>query len=344
MKERRGEMNKIPRLSVVLPAYNAEKTIRRAIESILNQTFKDFELIVINDGSIDRTAEIISSYTDKRINFVNLDKNEGLVSALNRGLKLSRGEFIARQDADDESLLNRFTRQLNVIESDEELGVVGAATLLRTETGRVVGSYKYPDDSTLAEWQAIFKTPVAHSTVMLRKSIIEAAGAYSGEYKYAEDFELWTRVARVGKIISLKEPLVYYAISEGGESQRNRNLQDDRHVSIAQRSIESLVGEELDSKIVRALTLAVDRADEFLSINGALESIRCMRQIRDCYLSGLEDPLKDRNTINSDYRDRVMRLFRKLRHTERIKNIGIMKREFGMGLLAPKSVISMIRT
>lgn len=336
-------MNKIPRLSVVLPAYNAEKTIRRAIESILNQTFKDFELIVINDGSIDRTAEIISSYTDKRINFVNLDKNEGLVSALNRGLKLSRGEFIARQDADDESLLNRFARQLNVIESDEELGVVGAATLLRTETGRVVGSYKYPDDSTLAEWQAIFKTPVAHSTVILRKSIIEAAGAYSGEYKYAEDFELWTRVARVGKIISLKEPLVYYAISEGGESQLNRNLQDERHVSIAQRNIEGLVGGKLDSKIVRALTLAVDRADESLSVDCVIESIRSMAQIRDCYVSKQESLRENKNSINLDYRDRVMRLFRKMRYTERIRNVGLIKSEFGLGLLAPRSVLSMIR-
>ena len=119
-------------LSVILPVYNAQNYIREAIDSILSQTYKDFELIVINDGSTDESVKIIQSYTDKRIVFVNNTQNVGLIKTLNIGLKLAKGKFIARMDADDIALPERFQLQLNKFESNKNLIVVSSDYYLLT--------------------------------------------------------------------------------------------------------------------------------------------------------------------------------------------------------------------
>ena len=115
----------MPKISVVMPAYNAEKYIGEAIESILNQTFKDFEFIIINDGSVDHTKEIIREYNDPRIVLLENDKNRGIVLSLNKGLDAATGKYIARMDADDIALKNRFERQVEYLDEHKDIGVLG---------------------------------------------------------------------------------------------------------------------------------------------------------------------------------------------------------------------------
>ena len=115
----------MPKLSVIMPAYNAEKYIGEAIESILNQTFTDFEFIIIDDGSSDHTADIIKGFHDERIRFIQNEKNSGVANTLNKGLELSQGEYIARMDADDISLPARFEKQVAFMEANPDVAVVG---------------------------------------------------------------------------------------------------------------------------------------------------------------------------------------------------------------------------
>lgn len=120
----------MPKVSVVMPAFNAEKYIREAVDSILNQTFTDFEFIIINDGSTDHTKEIILEYDDPRIVLLENEKNSGIVVTLNKGIQFARGEYIARMDSDDISLCNRIERQVLFLDSHAHIGLIGSVLLV----------------------------------------------------------------------------------------------------------------------------------------------------------------------------------------------------------------------
>ncbi len=320
-------MRSPPTVSVILPAYNAEKTIARAIDSVLGQTYQDFELIVLNDGSTDRTRDIVGTYSDQRIRVVNRDKNEGLIAVLNQGLALASGKYIARQDADDESTPNRFREQVAALESEVGLAVIGSATFLRSENGKVFGSFEYPRTAELSEWQALFKTPVAHSATISRKEALVSAGGYSSKFKYAEDFELWSRVLTIGGIRNLNNKLIYYSLSQGGVSQKHRRAQDEMHVRIAALNLKKLLGCDLDPEVVRALTLSVDRVDEGVEKSCALESIRTLFEIQRVYLSNFKFRSNLVSVVRADCVNRVGRLFRKLTYRDRVENLRILPKD-----------------
>ena len=200
-----------PFVSVVLPVYNCPEYIHDAIESILQQTFVDFELIVIDDGSTDNTADIIETFTDPRIRFYS-QKNQGLAATLNRGLELSRGNYIARQDQDDISLPERFAKQVEYLESHLECGLVGTwAEIWRGEhrTGR---KHLHPSDNITLKCELLFDNPFVHSSVMLRKSVLEHVGGYciDPDRQPPEDYELWSRIARDYQIANIPELLLVY--------------------------------------------------------------------------------------------------------------------------------------
>ena len=179
-------MTQTPRISVILPAYNAEKTIIESIDSVLNQTFADFEFIIINDGSTDNTANIIKEYAkeDKRIKFIDNKKNQGIVPVLNQGIDLCRGEYIARMDSDDISLPTRFGKQIEYMEKHAECGVLGTNFQCFGNSSDVVQKPKRIKILNIIKGQF-----VGHPTVMLRKSIIDKYNfRYDVNYKHAEDF------------------------------------------------------------------------------------------------------------------------------------------------------------
>ena len=199
---------KTPRISVLMPAYNSEQYVAEAIESILNQTFADFEFIIINDGSKDNTAKIIQEYAkkDARIKFVNHTKNKGLIGVLNEGLDLARGEYIARMDSDDISLSMRFEKQVAYMDAHPECGVLG--TWFQT-FGNATNTVRHPERIRLLNILA--DQHVGHPTVMMRKSVLDKYGfRYDPNYKHAEDFELLSRMVMVTEIHNLPEILLRY--------------------------------------------------------------------------------------------------------------------------------------
>ncbi len=200
----------MPKISVVMPAYNAEKYIAEAIESILAQTYKDFEFIIINDGSTDKTEEIILSYNDERIVYLKNEKNMGIVHTLNRGLDIAKGEYIARMDADDISLSQRLEKQLKYMEKHKSIAVLGTSF---TIFGDGIKSYPFifSFNHKRAKAELFFNSSLGHPSVIIKKSVLDNNSLrYEEEYKGLEDFVLWWRIAKHGNVASLKQPLLKY--------------------------------------------------------------------------------------------------------------------------------------
>ncbi len=205
-------MNKSPALSVILPVYNTERYLREAVDSILTQTFTDFELILIDDGSTDRSGDICREYAGRDPRIVLIDRpNGGLVSALNEGIAKARAPLIARMDADDIAMPERFACQYAHMMKNPQIAVLGSAIRWIDETGQITGLGLYP--LIPAESKDALKRgcSVAHPAVIMRKSAVLKAGGYRTAFIYAEDYDLWLRLVEQGHDISnLPQPLLKY--------------------------------------------------------------------------------------------------------------------------------------
>ena len=209
----------MPKISVIIPAYNAEKFIKEAIDSVLGQTFRDFELIVLNDCSRDRTEEIILSYTDERIVYHKNEQNMGVAGTLNRGLAAARGEYIARMDADDISLPERFARQAEYLDTHPDVAVLGTNVETFDENGPVCTGWSATDPKQM-KVDLLFSCGLAHPSVMMRREVVQALGGYDLAFEGMEDYDLWCRVAETHGVTTLKEILFRYRV-HGGQVTKN---------------------------------------------------------------------------------------------------------------------------
>jgi glycosyltransferase involved in cell wall biosynthesis len=196
-----------PTISVVMPIYNAQQDLREAIESILNQSFSDFELLIIDDGSTDQSAQIARSFIDTRIRFIRQPRNFGLVAALNKGLAEARGQFIARMDGDDICLPDRFALQLEIMQ-DQKLDICGSHWAQIDAGGHQFATLYAPKlvDEVIATLATT--VPYAHGSVMLRKSFLDQ---YKLQYKlgYSEDYDLWIRFFELGAHFGFVDTVLY---------------------------------------------------------------------------------------------------------------------------------------
>lgn len=189
-------MTDSPIVSVVMSAYNEEKTIAKTIQSILGQTISDFEILVIDDGSTDKTRSIVESFDDPRIRLISNEENIGLPRSLNRGIEQANGRYIARADADEVSHPMRLERQLEAIESQETVCVVGCWYRIIGRKGERIVDIKVPTDRPFDVDDLIEKGPgIAHGSVMMRKEDVIAVGKYREEFTLAQDYDLWLRMA-----------------------------------------------------------------------------------------------------------------------------------------------------
>lgn len=207
----------LPKVSVTMPVYNGEKFIAEAIESILNQTYSNFEFIIIDDGSTDSTKIEIDKYKDKRITLITNKINKGIVYSLNNAIKISRGIYIARMDADDLSHPKRLEKQINFLEKNSNYGLLGTSFAVMNSKRDIVSlqpAIAYDDD--LRKYLLI-KNPFAHGSVMIRKSILIKNNLfYNSRAKFYEDYELWTQVSKFTKIANLQEVLYVWMRNPSG--------------------------------------------------------------------------------------------------------------------------------
>jgi glycosyltransferase involved in cell wall biosynthesis len=206
----------MPKVTVLMPVYNGENYLREAMDSILNQTFTDFEFVIVNDGSIDKSLEIINSYHDSRIKLIENPKNLGISESLNKGLFSATGKYIVRMDCDDISLPHRLQKQIEYLDNHPEVIIVGSyIDMIDLDSRKLNQQVRYPlihDDIINS---MLTSNPMAHPSVMFRRSEVLNIGGYRLFKEWngvsTEDYDLWLRIASNNfKLANLEESLLYY--------------------------------------------------------------------------------------------------------------------------------------
>lgn len=201
-------MNKAP-LSVILPVYNGERYIAKAIDSVLEQSYENFELIIINDGSTDTTAAVLDQYSDRRIRVIT-QENHGLVASLNRAIKVAEGAYIARHDADDWSDPYRLEKQISYLESHPNAVIVGSSIKVMDQSDRVLHEHRVLLNDAELRQELLVRSPFAHGSVIFKRKAALEAGLYEKAYWPAEDYEFWLRLSAYGDLANIDEPLYFY--------------------------------------------------------------------------------------------------------------------------------------
>lgn len=213
-----------PNISVVMPVFNCERYLEESIQSILSQSFTNFEFIIINDGSTDKSEEIIKSFQeqDERIELIN-QKNQGITKSLNTGIRFSKGKYIARMDADDISMDNRLSQQLNFLEKNDKIDILGSQALIIDENNQVVSNFKLqPTDDLLIKWELIFSTPLLHPSLMIRKSVFDRFDYYDNKVQFGQDLHLWRSLATRVKFSNL--PIILVKIRREQTTKNNLKI------------------------------------------------------------------------------------------------------------------------
>ncbi len=206
-----------PEVSVVMSVFNGETYLREAIDSVLTQTFKDFEFIIINDGSTDGTLKIIQSYTDPRIQLISRE-NKGLVASLNEGIKQARGRYIARQDADDISLPHKLAQQVQTIETNQAVLVSTAFSMFSTDPGAVLDCQCLINNDVVLKREFYAQNPFGHGATMFSREAAVRVGMYE-DVGPVEDYDLWAKLMHEGKFSYAEEVCYLWRINPQGISQ-----------------------------------------------------------------------------------------------------------------------------
>ncbi len=213
-------MSQSPILSVILPVYNCEKFVSEAVQSVLNQTFSDFELLIIDDCSTDATVSIIQSFSDDRINLICKKKNSGYTDSLNYAISIAKGNYIARMDGDDVCLPSRFQKQIKIMNADEEVILCGTAVqIIDSDT-----ILKHPINHDYIKLKLCFSNAFFHPTVMFRKEVFNTF-QYNKNFEPAEDYDLWTQLVFKGKVINIDEVLLKYRVHANQISNYKNEIQ-----------------------------------------------------------------------------------------------------------------------
>ena len=250
-----------PRVTVLMPVYEGAAYVQGAITSVLEQTFGDFELLVLDDCSPDNSAELAQAFGDSRVRIVRNERNLGQVATLNRGLREARGAYVARLDQDDVCLPARFERQVALLDAEPPVAVVGTWVDVVDESGRKVDELRTRLDDRAHTILLTLENrlPLAHPSVMFRRDPVLAAGGYDEAVRYCEDMDLWRRLVLAGHDLRVvPESLLRYRLHGGQQSQRHFDEQQANNDASLERFVAALAP-EVDARLIRmAFTRRLD--------------------------------------------------------------------------------------
>jgi len=241
-----------PRVSVLLSVYNGERYLAQAIDSILGQTFSDWECVIVDDCSTDGTAAILNGYRDPRLKGLHNPHNLGLAAALNRGLAETCGEYIARMDADDIAHPERLARQVQALDAMPVVGVLGGAADLIAPTGDHLGHLEMPTDPAMIVWRLLFYPALIHPTVMMRRALLMQVGGYDATSR-AEDFDLWARLIDQTRFANLSDVLISYRQHPDALTVRHLDRIKAHSWPIRRRLFAQLVGNDPGDALITQL-------------------------------------------------------------------------------------------
>lgn len=258
-------------ISVIMPVYNIEETVlREAVESILIQTFTDFEFIIINDGSDNNVDDVIKSYNDDRIIYIKNDSNLGIVKSLNKAVDIARGKYIARMDADDISYPERFETQYSFMEENPDCGVCGSNIVIIGDNKFHISNYRETHNEI--RYSMLFKgCHICHPTVFIRKKVLdENSLKYNEEDIHAEDYGLWLNLMEKTRLHNLKDILVTYRIHDKNISVIYKDLQDKTLIRLMLEFQKKCLGFKTDNlhvpmfKLMKKIKLTSSELNEVL--------------------------------------------------------------------------------
>lgn len=247
-------MEEVVLVSVILPVYNGESFVAEAIGSILNQTFKDFELIIINDGSTDKSLDIIKSFKDSRIILIN-QENKGLIQSLNSGISLAKGKLIARMDADDVAFERRLELQVKMFKENSDLVLCSAGIIEFNEWGGEKARY-YPlrEDDIRAEF--LFNSAIVHPLSMFLAQVVrDNKISFESQYKYCEDYKFFFEILKHGKIVNIPKFLLKYRVLSTSQTAIGNSKENERFARITSIQQEALAFMGLPAENSRFLEL-----------------------------------------------------------------------------------------
>ena len=277
-----GEL-RAPKVSVVLPVFNGERFLKRAIDSILGQTFRDLELVIIDDGSRDDTASILDEFIDSRLVRITHHENLGLARSLNVGLAAAAGEYVARQDADDVSEPERLERQAAYLDAHPDIAAVGAAAALIDEDDFPIGRLEGERSPTLLSWRLCGGGGMLDAAVMMRRDVVRELGGYAEDRGYAAAYDLWTRVVMSGRrLATLPAGLIRHRRhSEQISARLGRQYFDDA-VTVTRCFAEWLLLDTV-SREEAAAARCLLRGERLLAVGDFPTAVRLARRLQHRY-------------------------------------------------------------
>jgi glycosyltransferase involved in cell wall biosynthesis len=296
-----------PLVSVIISVFNGEKYLPQAIESILNQTLTNFELIIVNDNSTDSTLEVLQDYKDDRIKVITNDQNIGTYPSANKALKIATGDYIARLDADDISYPNRLQEQYDFIQDKGE-AIVGSWAKIINQHGTEIGkwgAHQYlplPDQNVV---RAIFGSPVIHSASFMSRELLNKLGGYSEQERRVMDYDLWTRAIAAGvKIYSLSQYLI--ARRTHAENMTSNYNTDQERISamILKRYLNKVFGLNISGDQAKLIRLGLNTSNQIsMSFSQKTELLGILKHIK----AAVEKKFTNKQTrqIFSDYVNQI---------------------------------------
>lgn len=277
----------MPRVTVLMPIYNGGKYLREAIDSILGQTYHDFEFVIIDDGSTDNSVEIIQSFKDERIRLILNEKNIGLPSTLNKGIDLSNGEYIVRMDQDDISLPTRLERQVRFMDNYPEVGVCGTwikyiGIPLRPWRSKI---NKYPLKHGEIKSRLLFNSVLAHPSVIMRSSLLEKFHLrYDPEHLYAEDWGLWQRCSFYFLLANIPEVLLLYRLSPGNMTNTGKDILYETSKRITRLNLQNLGLDFSPEELLISSINPIDCEPEILiQFHSLLQRLQIANSVKQIY-------------------------------------------------------------
>lgn len=299
------------KVSVLMSAFNAESYLSEAVDSVINQTFTDFEFIIVDDGSTDNTSKILDGFKDQRIVRLKNEKNIGLASSLNLALSAARGEFLARMDADDISTPNRFLNQVEYLEKNPDIAVLGTFMKQIDMEGNTIGVLSAPCDHELIRWKMLFETAVFHATVMMRKKDVDRVGGYDPNFRHIEDAELWSRMINIVRFSNLNEALYVRRWHDKSVCNVHYATQYQIGSVVRLRLFENILGRELSSNLIRQYSRALYPPKSTIDPCDIKETIAILLE---AYLEIAKDKSIQKNIIEeirADFIDRLVYIAKK---------------------------------
>jgi glycosyltransferase involved in cell wall biosynthesis len=291
-----------PLVSVILPVYNGRRVLAEAIDSILNQTHRDLELVIVDDGSTDGSIELLQGYerSDSRVVLHLHAVNQGITASLNDLARAARGEFVAVMNQDDVSVTDRLERQVVYLRRREDIAAVGSAARIINEQGTPTILKRYPASAGLTAWSLFFLNSLLHPSTMIRRSALESAGYYPVGYgSGTEDYALWVRLSKRTRIANIPDVLLHYRVWEANVTTAAWAAQESEATRIVREHASDVLGAAVSTDQAYALRgLSTDRYPQDLETIKDLADL--IDRLRRAFLAAQRLPPAEVNEVNRD--------------------------------------------